>query len=122
MLSGCALSLSINHSTFVCTRYNDPLTTSVAGNLKNIVMTGVGVYAFGDFFYHKFNALGIAISMIGAIWYATWSAMRVSLSSLPSCPVSTVSTDLKVVRTSVRKQESYLRDGFVLGAGCISIL
>ena len=28
------LGLSINHSTFVCTRYNEPLMTSVAGNLK----------------------------------------------------------------------------------------
>lgn len=78
LLSSCALGLTINHSTFVCTRYNDPLTTSVAGNLKNIIMTGIGIFAFGDFFYHKFNALGIAISMVGAIWYATWSAMRVS--------------------------------------------
>ena len=95
LISSCALSLSINHSTFVCTRYNDPLTTSVAGNLKNIVMTGVGIYAFGDFVYHKINAMGIGISMAGAIWYATWSAMRVSLvsflqwCSLPSLHVRT---------------------------------
>lgn len=77
MLS-CALGLTINHSTFVCTRYNDPLTTSVAGNLKNVLMTAVGVFAFGDFLYHRWNTIGICISMAGAIWYATRAALRVS--------------------------------------------
>lgn len=31
LLLGSALGLSINHSTFVCTRVNEPLMTSVAG-------------------------------------------------------------------------------------------
>lgn len=78
LLLSCALGLTINHSTFVCTRYNDPLTTSVAGNLKNVLMTGLGVFAFGDFYFHKWNAVGICISMGGAIWYATRAALRVS--------------------------------------------
>ena len=77
MLS-CALGLTINHSTFICTRYNDPLTTSVAGNLKNVLMTAVGVFAFGDFLFQRWNAIGICISMGGAIWYATRAALRVS--------------------------------------------
>ena len=34
LAASCMLGLSINHSTFVCTRYNDPLTTSVAGSIK----------------------------------------------------------------------------------------
>lgn len=82
LLLSCVLGLSINHSTFICTRYNDPLTTSVAGNLKNVLMTAVGVFAFGDFFYHRWNSLGICISMAGAIWYATRTALRVSHPSI----------------------------------------
>jgi len=76
LMLSCALGLTINHSTFVCTRYNDPLTTSVAGNLKNVLMTAVGVFAFGDFLYHRWNTMGICISMGGAIWYATRAALR----------------------------------------------
>ena len=90
MLS-CALGLTINHSTFVCTRHNDPLTTSVAGNLKNVLMTGVGVFAFGDFLYQRWNTVGICISMAGAVWYATKAALRVrtrsGLYTPPSCSV-----------------------------------
>lgn len=73
----CLLGLSINHSTFVCTRYNDPLTTSVAGNLKNVLMTVIGALAFRDFVFQPWNAVGLGISMAGAVWYATKSALRV---------------------------------------------
>lgn len=72
-----ALGLSINHSTFVCTRVNEPLMTSVAGNLKNIIMTVVGALMFGDFVFRFGNAAGLALSMAGAIWYATRSAFKV---------------------------------------------
>ena len=73
----CALGLTINHSTFMCTRYNEPLTTSVAGNLKNVIMTFVGAVSFGDFVFRPWNAAGLAISMAGAVWYATKAALRV---------------------------------------------
>ncbi len=33
LLASSALGLTINHSTFVCTRVNEPLMTSVAGGL-----------------------------------------------------------------------------------------
>lgn len=71
-----ALGLSINHSTFVCTRINEPLMTSVAGNLKNALMTVVGALAFPDFVFHPANTAGLGLSMTGAIWYATRSALR----------------------------------------------
>ncbi|KAK9808798.1 hypothetical protein WJX72_003877 [[Myrmecia] bisecta] len=76
LVMSCALGLTINHSTFVCTRVNDPLLTSVAGNLKNVIMTIVGAFAFGDFKYHLVNAIGLGISMCGAIWYATKTALK----------------------------------------------
>jgi len=61
----------------VCTRFNDPLTTSVAGSVKNIAMTFIGAVAFGDFRFAPWNALGLGLSMAGAVWYATKSAVKV---------------------------------------------
>ena len=77
LMLSCVLGLTINHSTFICTRYNDPLTTSVAGSLKNIIMTLIGAVSFGDFVYAKWNVVGLGVSMAGAIWYATRAAIKV---------------------------------------------
>lgn len=38
LAASAALGLTINHSTFLCTQVNEPLMTSVAGNLKNVLM------------------------------------------------------------------------------------
>jgi len=72
----CFLGLSINHSTFLCTKTNDPLTTSVAGSLKNIFMTLFGAIAFGDFIFHPFNALGLAISLLGSCSYTYFKVKK----------------------------------------------
>lgn len=61
----------------MCTRYNEPLMTSVAGNLKNVVGTVLGALAFPDFQFEPLNVLGLLMSMVGAIWYATKSALKV---------------------------------------------
>lgn len=76
LAASAVLGLSINHSTFFCTRVNEPLLTSVAGSLKNIVMTVVGALLFRDFAYSHLNAAGLLISMGGAIFYATNSALK----------------------------------------------
>lgn len=72
----CVLGLTINHSTFMCTRFNDPLTTSVAGSIKNVIMTLIGAVSFGDFQYARWNVIGLGLSMAGAIWYATRAAIK----------------------------------------------
>lgn len=71
-----ALGLTINHSTFLCTRVNEPLMTSTCGNLKNGAMTVIGAIAFPDFIFEARNAFGLGLSMAGAIFYATRSALR----------------------------------------------
>lgn len=78
----CVLGLAVSHSTFVCTRVNDPLMTSTAGNLKNIIMTVIGAFAFGDFQFSLLNSAGLVMSMVGAIWYAARSALKVRPSML----------------------------------------
>ena len=77
MTLSCILGLTVSHSTFVCTRVNDPIMTSTAGNLKNVIMTMIGAFAFGDFRFSVWNSIGLAMSMVGAIWYAAKSAMKV---------------------------------------------
>lgn len=48
-----------------------------AGNIKNIVLTIVGAFAFGDFIYKFWNVVGLGVSMLGAIWYSTRLALKV---------------------------------------------
>jgi hypothetical protein len=81
LLVSSGLGLTINHSMFVCTRVNEPLMTSVAGNLKNAIMTVVGALAFPDFKFSPPNVAGLALSMAGAIWYAMRSALKASAKS-----------------------------------------
>ena len=45
--------------------------------VQNIAMTLVGALAFSDFRFHPFNAAGLVLSMAGAIYYATKTALRV---------------------------------------------
>jgi solute carrier family 35 len=70
------LGLVVGHSQYLCTRINDPLTTSVSGSLKNIFMTGIGIFAFGDYIYDQLNVIGIAVSMAGGFWYALHCALK----------------------------------------------
>ena len=56
--------------------------TSVAGNLKNVVGTVVGALAFPDFRFDLLNVLGLVLSMVGAVWYATTSTLKVRSSRL----------------------------------------
>lgn len=76
LAASCMLGLAVNHSTFVCTRATSPLTTSVTGSFKNVLMTLVGMIAFGDFKFKVANLLGIAVSMLGGIWYATYQSLK----------------------------------------------
>lgn len=161
LAASAVLGLTINHSTFLCTQVNEPLMTSVAGNLKNVLMvrdiasrpagvhhstaytkhyrrtlqsmhcapccimhdtaaavvaltpqhadehagrllvlvalqTVVGAVAFPDFLYSTPNVLGLALSMIGAVWYAMQSAMRVG-----SCPSACLRTSSSTVNCIV---------------------
>lgn len=95
MTLSCILGLTVSHSTFVCTRVNDPIMTSTAGNLKNVIMTMIGAFAFGDFRFSVWNSVGLVMSMVGAIWYAAKSAMKVrSLLSGVGFSIEVMHTDV----------------------------
>mmetsp|Transcript_315 Transcript_315/g.904 ORF Transcript_315/g.904 Transcript_315/m.904 type:complete len:328 (+) Transcript_315:347-1330(+) len=76
-----ALGVTINHSTFVCTRVNDAMMTTVAGNLKNVIVTVLGAVLFSDYIFSWPNCAGLTLSMIGACWYAAVASMRATRKS-----------------------------------------
>lgn len=47
----------------------------------------VGAIAFPDFVYSAPNVLGLILSMIGAVWYAMQSALRVGPLVCSSSPL-----------------------------------
>lgn len=62
--------------------------TSVAGNLKNAIMTVVGAIVFSDYIFDIGNAVGLGLSMGGAIWYATRSALKARQNSIKNSLLS----------------------------------
>lgn len=59
----------LNYSMFKCTLVNSPLTTSVTGQSKNIIVAFVGLFALGDVIFDPINVLGHCICSVGAVMY-----------------------------------------------------
>lgn len=55
--------------TLSVTRHS-PLTTSIAGNTKDLLQTLIGGFAFADYVYDPINAVGICFSFVGCGLYA----------------------------------------------------
>lgn len=78
----CVQAFLLNYATFLCTKINSALTTSVTGScvwrlrcswcqigqVKNIVVTIGGMF-FNDFIWHSCNVFGLAMGLVGSIWY-----------------------------------------------------
>eukprot|EP00824_Muranothrix_gubernata_P021286 TRINITY_DN450_c0_g2_i2.p1 TRINITY_DN450_c0_g2~~TRINITY_DN450_c0_g2_i2.p1 ORF type:complete len:163 (-),score=39.73 TRINITY_DN450_c0_g2_i2:391-879(-) len=60
----------LNLSIFLCTSLNSSLTTSVTGQMKNILTTLLGFVWFGDVIYDQTNVMGMFISLLGSLYYA----------------------------------------------------
>ena len=62
----CSFMSSVKHS---------PLTTTVAGNTKDLVQTLVGGYFFKDYKFDPMNGVGILLSFIGCAGYVRAKTM-----------------------------------------------
>lgn len=70
------LGVVLTFSQALCTIVNSPMATSIAGNLKDIFMTALGLFLFGDVVVTLPLVAGLCMSLCGAILY--------SFSKLPS--------------------------------------
>lgn len=96
------LGITINHSIIVCTRLNDAMMTTVAGNLKNVVATVLGALLFSDYTFSWPNCAGLTLSMVGACWYAAVTSMRARKGATPGH----VSRGTEALVSSSRGRES----------------
>lgn len=70
-----ALSLSagsaflINFFTNLCTQLTSPLTTAITGQMKNVLQTILGIFAFG-YRVTPLNLFGLAIALGGSLLFA----------------------------------------------------
>mmetsp|Transcript_9728 Transcript_9728/g.59069 ORF Transcript_9728/g.59069 Transcript_9728/m.59069 type:complete len:284 (+) Transcript_9728:196-1047(+) len=78
LFSSTCLGLAVGHAMFLCTRVNEPLTTTVTGSIKNLLATVLGAVAFGDYIFNTANAAGLAVSAVGSLWYVVCKTQEAS--------------------------------------------
>lgn len=70
-----ALSLSaasaflVNFFTNLCTQLTSPLTTAITGQMKNVLQTLLGIFAWG-YRVSVLNLEGLATALAGSLWFA----------------------------------------------------
>mmetsp|Transcript_50079 Transcript_50079/g.128902 ORF Transcript_50079/g.128902 Transcript_50079/m.128902 type:complete len:336 (-) Transcript_50079:33-1040(-) len=65
-----AQAFLLNYAIFFCTEVNSALTTSITGQMKNIITTLAGLFAFGGVVINTLNLLGLFLSTAASILYA----------------------------------------------------
>lgn len=62
-------AFAVNFSTSLCTDVTSPLTTSVAGQVKNVIQTILGFFSWG-FVPTRMNTVGLLIALGAQVWFA----------------------------------------------------
>jgi len=64
-----ALAFLLNYCVFLCSIMNSPLTTSITGQLKNILSTVFGLFMFGGVVMTPSLTVGLTMSTVAGCWY-----------------------------------------------------
>ena len=65
-----SMGVLMTYSTILCSTQVSPLATTVTGNVKDVLATVVGAFAFGDFDGSITGIGGILLSFAGAGWFS----------------------------------------------------
>lgn len=66
----------LNLCIFRCTTINSPLATTITGQMKDIITTGLGMILFGDVQFSSKNLLGISLGLLGGMLYSFFGYME----------------------------------------------
>lgn len=80
--SAC-LAFLVNLTTVWCTHANSALTTSITGQMKNILTTVAGMILFHDYKPTFFANFGIGVSILGSFYYAYKKTQSQSMGHVP---------------------------------------
>ena len=70
------IGLLLSYSSLLCTTYNSPLTTSITGNAKDVVLTIVGAMLFPGFNATLLSVGGLLLSFFGSAMYTAVSVKK----------------------------------------------
>lgn len=65
-----ASAFLINFFTNMCTQLTSPLTTAITGQMKNVLQTILGIFAFG-YVVTPLNLFGLAVALFGSLLFAS---------------------------------------------------
>merc|ERR1712012_795549 len=83
-LCSCILGFVINFAVFVNTSVNSPLTQTVTGQFKDILVLFLGIIIFRDVQFSLVNAVGVALSLVGSFIYAYTKFKEMPGNTLPT--------------------------------------
>lgn len=66
----------LNLAIYRCTSVNSALATTVVGNVKDVLLTSVGLFLFGDVTFNRTNLIGLGLGLIGGIWYSIINLLK----------------------------------------------
>lgn len=69
MSLSAASAFLINFFTNMCTQITSPLTTAITGQMKNVLQTVLGIFAFG-YVVTPLNLFGLGVALFGSLLFA----------------------------------------------------